>query len=299
MISPLEKQLEKLLSRVVPSEVKAGIDWYPSAHTVAARLGQTYSVETPRVCAVIAALSPGCPWDRNIEDAETLISAWRKGEPLPLVGVYGRRNRDKAIAVLEAETFSPDSVFNPITGPKVWNFYACINEPATPEHIVIDRHAKCAALGITTERDSASIVTRAEYKSLSASYRNVARSIGFTPAETQAIIWVHWRNQFSTRTSSNAGNTATSARTGARAHFSQPKSAPQTTPAPSSAHTVTVSANSKWLGHTLTRMGNLRNSRRSSKVLQDPRTSTIVEATNRLNNLAPPAQPPTRLNSRC
>jgi hypothetical protein len=189
-----EKQLEKLLTRVVPSEVRQGIDWYPSAHAVAVRIGQTYYVETPRVCAVIAALSPGCPWERNIEDTETLISAWRKREPIPLVGVYGRRNRDKAIAALEAETFSPDSVFNPTTGPKVWNFYACINDPATTEHIVIDRHAKCAALGITVDRDSAGIVTRAEYKHLASSYRNVAANSGFTPAETQAIIWVHWRN---------------------------------------------------------------------------------------------------------
>ncbi len=55
-------------------ERTSGLQWYAKAHAYATDLARSYSYTVPQVCGVIAALSPGLDWTRNLEDAETAVN---------------------------------------------------------------------------------------------------------------------------------------------------------------------------------------------------------------------------------
>lgn len=185
---------QALLSAITSAEWTSGAHWYADAHAECAALAGRYRLTPERVIAAVAILSPGLAWSRNIPEAETLIAAWRESKPLPLVGVYGTHNRDKAVNAISAPVFSVTDHISERTSPKVWNFYHCLLSAGRSEHVCIDRHAKAAALDIRENRDAESIVKGfAEYRRLAGVYLRTAESLSVLPATLQASVWVHWR----------------------------------------------------------------------------------------------------------
>lgn len=171
-----------------------GATWYPRAHDQAVALAGEYGTGPETAIGVIAAVSPSNPWEEskgrpgNLQDARTLLRAHATGTELPLVGTYGHRNVEKAREIMDGA--DPLSV---LSGPKVRSFYRNILRPDDSGYVTIDRHAKCAALRIETERDKYGTVSLAEYPWLSRHYQTVAAKIGVPVTVLQATVWVYWR----------------------------------------------------------------------------------------------------------
>lgn len=179
-------RIETLYRAATPQEFHEGESWYPSALRFARSLAVRYGVPVHTVVGIIAVLSPGMDWERNKAEAEQcLLTKAGKAH----WGVYSSV-KPKLLALL-----SGSDPLEVISGPKVTAFYRAIM--GDTEAVVIDRHAKCAALGIRKNRDKNSAVSKKEYRELSARYTKVARKLGVNPRDLQAIIWVHWRNTLS------------------------------------------------------------------------------------------------------
>lgn len=164
-------------------------NWYSVAHTTCKRLATKYRVTLPAATGVMAALSPGNDWQRNVVDAETLISEFKAGVKryrMSRVGTYGRNNVSKALACLEG-----DAPLDVLGGPKVRAFYSNMMYPLTSVEVTVDRHAKCAAYGL---KNTANSVVRAnEYDYIAAHFAACAATLGLVPNAFQAIVWVTWR----------------------------------------------------------------------------------------------------------
>jgi len=148
-------------------------------------------VTLEQAAGVIASLSPGCQWGRNLQDADQLIAAHVAWKRLPNVGSYGRRNIVKARKILDGD--SPFDVL-PETGPKTRAFYSLIVNPANATTVCIDRHAKAVAVNrVGSGVDRTNVVRASEYEFYAWHYRAIAERLGLLSHQLQAVTWVCWR----------------------------------------------------------------------------------------------------------
>lgn len=190
----IERNILSVYVRANEFDREEGLHWYANAHNSARVFSSKYKVSLIQSVGVVSALSPGLNWGLNLLQAEEFIREWSKGKrgnDLPVVGVYGYRNLRKAIAILQGKP--PLEVLG---GNKVRSFYANILSPTGPE-VTIDRHAKGLAIrsnsvrGATSDTDG--IVTNAEYPFYVKHYVKLAERLGLVPNQLQAICWVTWR----------------------------------------------------------------------------------------------------------
>lgn len=111
----------------------------------ACEISTRHNIPDYQAIAVVAILSPGLEWTRNLMDANTLIGAWKNHHSVASVGAYGKRNTSKAIRVLEGERI--ESIIDSFGSPKVWAFYQSILDPENATIPVIDQHIKAAMVG--------------------------------------------------------------------------------------------------------------------------------------------------------
>ncbi len=164
--------------------VRAGLGWYADAHGAAASLDPA-NVE--RAAGVIAALSPRIQWARNLELA---ARAYADGAATGTLGASCRA----ANKILAGE--SPLAV---LRGPKVRAFYSLIADPTDDDTVCVDRHAIDIAVGVrmtTAEREAYVLDRGGLYEKFARAYRGAAEVLGVTPAQTQAVTWLHWRALF-------------------------------------------------------------------------------------------------------
>src|SRR5579872_6992800 len=149
----IESNILRTYGLATESDLHLGLHWYQSAHDEAVTLADTYAIGVWQAVGVIAAISPGLNWGLNVLQAKSLIAAWKDQSPLPTVGVYGRRNVDKAVAILNGT--DPLELFSPKSSPKVRSFYLNILSPQSDEAVTIDRHAKALAYNLASTRAGA------------------------------------------------------------------------------------------------------------------------------------------------
>ncbi len=193
--SEILSNLQAVYDSASPAERASGLDWYGKANAYATDLARRYGYTVPQVSAVIAALSPGSEWTRNLADTETLLDGVQRGVEVPSLGVYGRRNVEKAIAALAIA--EPLELFPAKTGPKTRAFYLAIAGATVDavDKVVIDRHAASAALDARGQRGGSAIerIPLGLYRKLAAHYVELARRVGVDPWQAQAICWNAWR----------------------------------------------------------------------------------------------------------
>lgn len=175
------------------TEQEQGRDWYPAAQRVALRLADRYSVTVEQAIGVIAALSPRNRWERNVIDADRLISAYVFDGPEAAESVKVctfTSNKAKALRILAAESADFDRVLEILSGPKLREFASCI---ANRDDVCIDGHAFCIWQGErSTLADVPSIGVKLR-RQIKADYQAAADELGLTAAALQAITWVAWR----------------------------------------------------------------------------------------------------------
>ena len=162
-------------------------------------MAEEFGLPLWKVVGVLAAISPGNEYGRNVEETRDFIDAYTHGKELPVVGVYGKMNMEKARRILEGAL--PLEVFPVKTSPKVRAFFACILFPYDCLEVCVDRHAKAVACNLPSERtgaasdDKKSVVRPGEYGELAKAYRAVAGTLGLLPHQLQAVCWVAWKDK--------------------------------------------------------------------------------------------------------
>ena len=176
------------------AEQQEGVSWYPAARGIARGLAERYGVSEAQAVGVIAALSPRNRWERNVLDAENLISAYVSGGPAQamLVKVCTfTGNKRKAVAVLGlsvADAF--EAVLAILSGPKLKEFASCI---AGLPDVCIDGHAFCIWNGHRTGLADVPSIGVKLRRQIKADYVAAAEIRGLTPAAMQAVTWCAWR----------------------------------------------------------------------------------------------------------
>jgi hypothetical protein len=179
------KNLMSTFSDANETELKHGCAWYRVANDACQTIADKHSMPLRTVAGIVAALSPGLEWTRNLAQAEAFISANGEG----VYGVYGRKNTIKAQRILAGE--NPDGV---LSGPKVRAFFACIMDPRT-DAVVIDSHAWCAGINRTHGRWSNVRVTDTRYRWMARHYARAAKRVSVSPASFQAVVWITWKRR--------------------------------------------------------------------------------------------------------
>ena len=175
------------------TEQQDGITWYPAAKAIAVKLAERYSIPASQAVGVIAALSPRNRWERNVQDADSLIAAFQAGGAeqarLTKVCTFGA-NKAKAIKILESGAETLPTVLDILSGPKLREFASCI---AGQPDVCIDGHAFCIwAANRTGLKDVPAIGVKLR-REIKTDYVTAADELGITPSACQAITWVTWR----------------------------------------------------------------------------------------------------------
>lgn len=172
-----------------PSDLyTAGASWYQDAHDFAVCIAERYGYSIEQASGVIAALSPQQSWDFNKRAAEASLKAHAAGEVVTqAITGQTQANISKALRIMDGQ--APEVVLTgnmPKSGHKVWSFYNNILNPASSQHVTVDRHAiKIWA----TEADTWTFITPNRYAAIERDYQAVALALGILPMQAQAIAW--------------------------------------------------------------------------------------------------------------
>ncbi len=185
--------IAKVYEQATPREVQEGIEWYANANEAAKALSKAHHVSVHAAAGVIAALSPNNRWERNLRDADTLITAYLNGDDILSVSVATyHKMREKAWAIMNERDASMERIADILNGQKIRSFFAGIM--GNREECTIDGHARNIAYA---ERLSLSgskfTIGKREYAALQQTYAEVGRDVGQPAYIVQAVTWVAWR----------------------------------------------------------------------------------------------------------
>lgn len=186
------RNIVRAYRRASDRQRERGSLWYPNEGALAASIDPTLSRSV--CCAVVAAISPGLKWERNVYWSREVVDAWKAGREYALkVPTYSHANVRKAIRILAGE--DPDSV---LSGPKVRAFWRLLRDGGNAEDVCVDGHAVHIARGtdgaIRGEGSDGARVSEAQYRVVAAAYRRAARTLGRLPYEVQATTWIARRD---------------------------------------------------------------------------------------------------------
>lgn len=169
-----------------PNDIADGLTWYPKARGFAIDKAKFYQVSLQTVCGVISALSPAISWQQNLLNTETVLQAIKQSyEPENVTVTTYNANKHKAfsIAKQDAVEFTTRAFAK---ANKTANFYR--NLLGWRDSVTVDRHAISAAIGHNTIN-----LTLARYEVIADAYKLTAKTLGYSPSELQAIVWVVYR----------------------------------------------------------------------------------------------------------
>lgn len=166
-------------------EIDAGLRWYAQAHDEALRIeADRGQLSVAQVCGIIAALSPGLRWERNIAAAERLII----GEGLEGLGIRWYAGVRKAERILKGETIA-----DVLQGNKTFCFYDNLFNPSRSERVTIDGHAWAIQVGVRLALDKVPSLSDKQYWRVEKDYQTAAGEVSIRPLQLQAITWCVWR----------------------------------------------------------------------------------------------------------
>lgn len=180
----------RYLDKASESSWRNGKTWYQRASRKALFIARDVFMSHEQVSGVIAALSPGCSWERNMLEARAMVS----GDDSIKYTTYGP-NVTKAREIVAGA--HPLEVLG---GNKVLSFYKLFMDPSDPYTVVVDRHAVRAACAFSFESDiQASNFLRSQYQRCADAYREAASKYNILPHQAQAIVWEHFRKSHERR----------------------------------------------------------------------------------------------------
>lgn len=174
----MRANLYATLRRATLAELDTGEAWYDVAHSFSRGLAEKNDLTIDHGVGIVAALSPGCEWLRNLALAERMASHGDCRHP------YGDAIH-KARAIWTGT--HPEAVLG---GDKVRSFYRNILVPELDGPVTIDRHAVSCLVGRKVEGVPQ---RKGYYERLADVFRDVAAELGRPAHVVQAQAWLAWR----------------------------------------------------------------------------------------------------------
>lgn len=178
-----------------PEEIEHGVTWYASAHCQCLDISENLDLPLNVVVGVVAALSPNNKWERNVENARDLCTAYINGDSMESVKVstYGRM-KEKAWSILESNP-TYDETVTILNGQKIVCFYQNIMGENT---CTVDGHAYNIYHASRQSLTGSISIGKIEYHLIQDAYRKAGQSVlvhgrELTAYEMQAVTWVAWR----------------------------------------------------------------------------------------------------------
>jgi predicted transcriptional regulator len=178
-----------------PEEIEHGVTWYASAHCQCLDISENLDLPLNVVVGVVAALSPNNKWERNVENARDLCTAYINGDSMESVKVstYGRM-KEKAWTILESNP-TYDETVTILNGQKIVCFYQNIMGENT---CTVDGHAYNIYHASRQSLTGSISIGKIEYHLIQDAYRKAGQSVlvhgrELTAYEMQAVTWVAWR----------------------------------------------------------------------------------------------------------
>lgn len=182
--------VERILhvSRLATHEqVDDGMMWYQDTHNELRTIAHIMGYPARDVFGIMAALSPGIPYSRNVALTKDMLKTGDCAHP------YGDAIR-KARAIREY-----GAPLDILGGAKVLSFFDNINDPDRSQAVTVDRHAYAITVAETFgPRGGADIryqdlSRKGAYEAVAQAYRAAAEYVGIMPHQMQAITWTTWR----------------------------------------------------------------------------------------------------------
>ena len=172
-----------------------GQSWYARALVFASQLSEQYNIETTAVVGVIAALSPRNRWERNMQDAESMVKAYASGashEDLVSLKVCTfSTGKQKAAKILSEAISNRQELLATLKGPKLQEFFNCILGDSGD--VCIDGHAYSIWAGDRITLANVPSIGVKLRRTIKADYQEAAKILGVKPHVVQAVTWVTWR----------------------------------------------------------------------------------------------------------
>jgi hypothetical protein len=162
-----------------------GLNWYANAQEIIWNLGRDYGQPADVICAVIAVLSPGISWEKNIVAAELVLHYVCHSAPdhqLRTLPCYGHNLR-KAIQIVR----SGDPRL--VKGRKCQAFADNLKYPDGSYQVTVDRHTVRAWLPVGAPRCAYNLPKKV-YESCAYDYTLAATDLGLRPPQVQAVCWL-------------------------------------------------------------------------------------------------------------
>ena len=186
------RNILKVYRQATQAEHTHGTTWYAGAQAQAQAIADKHVVPLRVVVGVIAALSPNNKWLRNVNDADQMLSAFLRGDPVDVCkpSTYTKM-RDKAWLVIESMPEDDEAVIQILNGQKIVSFFKNIMGHDT---VTIDGHAyNIARNKRVTLTDNDTNISKSTYQDMQAAYTRAAKRVGLKVYELQAITWVVWK----------------------------------------------------------------------------------------------------------
>lgn len=177
------------------SDRNQGLNWYARALTFADNLGEVYDIPYTTIVGVIAALSPRNRWERNMQDAESMVKVAANGgtidDLMSLKVCTFSSGKSKAAAILADRVSDRDELLAILKGPKLCEFFNCILGDS--DDVCIDGHAYSIWVGDRITLANVPSIGKKLRASIKADYQAAAKDLGLRTHELQAITWVCWK----------------------------------------------------------------------------------------------------------
>lgn len=187
--SLIQSNISEIWEQRKYEDIKKGVIWYEEAKKYCIELSDKYNIELAKVAGILAALSPQKEWENNKKITEDFLisvkkspnNGWRKGK-------HFFNLRKKARDIYRLDNPFIDEIGKILNGNKIYNFFNCIMNPLTSDHLCIDRHMIFVAL-----MREKSKLTPKQYSFLKEEYLKFAKSVNIKPCQTQGILWLTYK----------------------------------------------------------------------------------------------------------
>lgn len=184
----IEHNLMAAFVNATEAEREFGLHFFENAQRDAKNMSERYGITLEQAAGVIAALSPGLDYGLSLLHAESFI-AGIQCQQLRNVGLYGSRNRIKALEILLGK--DPLQALPP-SGPRVRKLYKCIVDPFNCYEVPTGRHARGLAEASPKDPATTEGIRVPESNVLEAHYQVIAKRLGIMPHQLQAVTKTVW-----------------------------------------------------------------------------------------------------------
>lgn len=189
------RNVRNLYAEVPQEDRENTVNWYLTAHGLIRKIADHAGyrdVETTPLCHVVAALSPGARWSRNLQDFKDLL--WYRSEnrlssfrpqTYPAQGI-------KATVILQ-RALAGENWGSVLKGPKERAFAHNLAYPEAEQDLTLDFHAFSIAAGTRWAHATVPAFHVGERAAVERAYRQVAKENKLKVHQLQAITWEWWR----------------------------------------------------------------------------------------------------------